>query len=82
MLASKKRIPLHVSLESFLSQMEGRFTVLPMNGEICARAYALPPKHFRDPADRVIVATALVKGLTLVTADAQIRNSRAVQTIW
>jgi PIN domain nuclease of toxin-antitoxin system len=82
MLANKKRIPLHVSLESFLSQLEGRFTVLPMNGEICARAYALPPKYFKDPADRIIAATALVAGLTLVTADAQIRRSGAVPTIW
>jgi len=82
MLANKKRIPLNVSLESFLFQMEGRFTVLAMNGEICARAYTLPPKYFKDPADRIIAATALVGGLTLVTADTQIRNSRAVPTIW
>jgi PIN domain nuclease of toxin-antitoxin system len=82
MLANKKRIPLNVSLESFLSQMEDRFAVLPMTAEICARAYALPPKYFKDPADRIIAATALVEGLTLVTADAQIRNSHAVPTIW
>jgi PIN domain nuclease of toxin-antitoxin system len=33
-------------------------------------------------SDRIIGATALVEGLTLVTADREIRKSRAVPTIW
>jgi len=36
----------------------------------------------KDPADRIIGATALVEGLTLITADRAIRRSRAVRTIW
>jgi PIN domain nuclease of toxin-antitoxin system len=82
MLANKKRIPLDISLELFLSQVEGRFSVLPMNAQICARAYALPAENFRDPADRIIAATAMSGGLTLITADREIRNSRVVPTIW
>jgi PIN domain nuclease of toxin-antitoxin system len=35
-----------------------------------------------DPADRLIVATALGKGIPLVTADDEIRRSKAVTTIW
>jgi hypothetical protein len=35
MLAHKKRIPLGLSLGSFLSVVESRFVVLPMNGHIC-----------------------------------------------
>ena len=31
----------------------------------------LPPRH-RDPFDRLLVAQALVEGLTLVSADAQV----------
>ena len=82
MLASKKRIPLNVSVESFLSDVETRFSILPMNPQICARAFALPPVYFKDPADRIIVATALVEGIPLITADREIRNSRALPTIW
>jgi PIN domain nuclease of toxin-antitoxin system len=82
MLASKKRIPLVVSLESFLSEVERRFVVLPMNGDICVRAFALPSAYPKDPADRVIGATALAQSLSLVTADREIHRSHAVPTIW
>ena len=43
---------------------------IPINGEIAARASLLPNMH-GDPADRLIVATAL-DGHTLVTADGPI----------
>jgi PIN domain nuclease of toxin-antitoxin system len=82
MLARKKRILLSLSLGSFLSEVERRFVVLPMNGHICVRAFALPSTYPKDPADRVIAATALVQGLSLVTADREIRQSHAVPTIW
>jgi PIN domain nuclease of toxin-antitoxin system len=82
MLTSKKRVPLGVSLESFLSEVERRFVVLPMNGDICVRAFALPSTYPNDPADRVIGATALVQGLSLVTVDREIRRSHVVPTIW
>ena len=82
MLARKKRILLGLSLGSFLSEVERRFVVLPMNGHICVRAFALPSTYPKDPADRVIAATALVQGLSLVTADRKIRQSHAVPTIW
>lgn len=36
----------------------------------------------RDPADRVIVATALLQGVPLVTADDQIRRFPGVTCIW
>src|SRR5580700_1901199 len=45
-------------------------------------AMELPPSYPKDPADRIIGATALVEGLSLLTADREIRRSRAVQTIW
>jgi PIN domain nuclease of toxin-antitoxin system len=81
-LASKGRIRLDISIESFLQEVESRFVVLPMSGRVCARAMGLPPNFPKDPADRVIGATALVEGLSLLTADREIRRSKAVQTIW
>lgn len=81
-LASKGRIRLDISIESFLQEVESRFVVLPMSGRVCARAMGLPPNFPKDPADRVIGATALVEGLSLLTADHEIRRSRTVQTIW
>lgn len=81
-LASKGRIRLNISLESFLQEVESRFVVLPITGRACARAIGFPATYPKDPVDRIIGATALVEGLSLLTADREIRRSRAVQTIW
>jgi PIN domain nuclease of toxin-antitoxin system len=81
-LVSKGRIQLDTSLESFLQEIESRFIILPISGRACARAMALPATYPKDPADRIIGATALVEGLALLTADREIRRSRAVQIIW
>jgi len=81
-LASKGRIRLGISLESFLQEVEARFVVLPISGRACARAMGLPTAYPKDPADRIIGATALVEGLTLITADREILRSKVVRTIW
>jgi PIN domain nuclease of toxin-antitoxin system len=81
-LARKNRIRFDISLESFLEEVESRFVVLPMSGRACARAIGFPEAYPKDPADRIIGATALVEGLFLVTADREIRQSKLIQTIW
>lgn len=81
-LARKGRIHLDISLESFLQEVESRFVVLPMSGKVCARAAELPETYPKDPADRIIGATALIAGLPLLTADRQIHRSKAVRTVW
>ena len=81
-LASKGRIRLDISLESFLQEVEARFVVLPITGRACARAMGLPAAYPKDPADRIIGATALVEGLTLLTADREIRRAKVVHAIW
>jgi PIN domain nuclease of toxin-antitoxin system len=81
-LASKGRIHLDISLESFLQEVEARFVVLPISGRACVRAIGLPANYPKDPADRIIGATALVEGLPLLTADRQILRSKVIRTIW
>ena len=81
-LWSKGRISLDISLESFLREVEARFIILPISGRACVRALGLPATYPKDPADRIIGATALVEGLSLLTADRAIRRSRALHTIW
>src|ERR1019366_7337623 len=81
-LASKGRIRLDMRLESFLQEVESRFVVLPISGRGYAGVMGLPATYPKDPADRIIAATALVEGLSLLTADREIRRSRTVQTIW
>ena len=81
-LSRKGRIRLEISLESFLQEIEARFIILPISGRACARALGLPATYPKDPADRIIGATALVEGMSLLTADREIRRSRALHTIW
>ena len=81
-LAKKGRITLESTLETFLTEVEAKFAVLPITGRVCVKAMELPALFPADPADRVISATALVEGLALATADDAIRRSKAVNTIW
>ena len=55
--------------------------LLPITPEIAVRAYRLPEPFHRDPADRILVATALEHSCSLVTSDARITDYPHVQTI-
>lgn len=81
-ISARGRIHLSISLESFLQEVEARFIVKHLTGRISARAQVLPANYPNDPMDRIIGATALVEGLSLITADEQIRKSKVVPTIW
>jgi PIN domain nuclease of toxin-antitoxin system len=81
-LFGKRRFHLAISLESFLDEVERKFVVLPISARACARMPSLPTGYPKDPADRVIGATALVEGMSLVTADREIRRAKVVRTIW
>jgi PIN domain nuclease of toxin-antitoxin system len=81
-LASYGKIRLNPDLETFLFDVERRFTILPITSRIAIRAFLLPPRYPKDPVDRVIGATALIEDLPLITADKEIHSSRAVPTIW
>ncbi len=82
MLFRKKQFRLITSPESFLSDVERRFVVLPVTANIALQAYELPSDYPKDPVDRIIGATALIEDIPLLTADREIRKSRAVPTIW
>ncbi|HQR46014.1 MAG TPA: type II toxin-antitoxin system VapC family toxin [Thermoanaerobaculia bacterium] len=56
--------------------------VLEITPEVAALAVQFPESFPRDPADRLIAATARARSLPLVTADERIRESPLVKTIW
>ncbi|MDQ1303153.1 MAG: Ribonuclease VapC, partial [Pseudomonadota bacterium] len=56
--------------------------VLPITADIAVRAGTLAEALPGDPADRIIIATALDEQLRLATGDARIRKSGLVETIW
>lgn len=54
---------------------------VPVDGEIATRAAALPSLH-ADPAGRLIVATALHLGATVLTPDTAIQGYPGVRWSW
>jgi PIN domain nuclease of toxin-antitoxin system len=73
MLAVKGRIQLGLETESWLLQavLRSRVAVVPLDAWVAARSCALPLPH-ADPADRMIVASALHTGAALISADENI----------
>ena len=57
-----------------------RVKALPFRREACYRLSELP-YHHDDAIDRLLVATALAEGLSLLTSDEEIRKY-PVSTIW
>ena len=53
----------------------------PITPEIAALATQFPADYPRDPADRLIGATARAEGMTLVTRDERIRRSPLLKTV-
>jgi len=49
--------------------------------QIAAEVAALPDSFHRDPADRIIVATARVLGARLLTSDRRIIDAEIVETV-
>jgi len=84
MLIDKERLALSMEVESWfdeVSQIEGvRFVAV--DNEVGIKSTALPGNFHKDPADRMIVATARMLAVPLVTADEKIRNYQHVKTIW
>ena len=82
MLVSRQHVRVRTSLRDFLSVIERTLIVLPVNALVAERAVQFSTGYPKDPADRVIGATALVHATQLVTADKAIQQSGEVPCIW
>lgn len=84
MLTQKGRLVLSMDLASWLaevSQIDGvRFMLV--DNEVSIKSTLLPGEFHKDPADRMIVATARKLAARLITADEKIRQYEHVRTIW
>ena len=68
------RLTLAGRLETWISESLDALLAetVPLTHEIAIAAYNLPGEFHRDPADRMLVATAVVHDLTFMTADERI----------
>jgi PIN domain nuclease of toxin-antitoxin system len=81
-LAKNQRIVLKTSLEAFLVEVETRFLILPITAAVTRIAVEFPSPYPLDPMDRIIGATALDRGVPLVTKDKMIRKAKALSVLW
>jgi PIN domain nuclease of toxin-antitoxin system len=84
MMTSKGRIAVRIDPKLWLSnatRMSG-LRVMELTAEIAMDSCSLPGEFHRDPADRIIVATARTHNLTLLTKDRKILEYPYVKTVW
>jgi PIN domain nuclease of toxin-antitoxin system len=72
--------PVSVWIEQGLGQ-DARLELVPLSPRVAIAAAELEWDH-RDPADRLIVSTALIYESPLATTDEHISDSRLVRCIW
>ena len=82
-LFSLGRIELDVPLREWLEGASAEPLVqrCGISPAVAAEVAALPDSFHRDPADRILVATARVQGATLLTQDERIIRSGLVATV-
>ena len=81
-LVARGRIQAYGTVEASLRLLSEGVTVRPLTAEIAALTTQFPDDYPRDPADRIIGATARAEGLVLVTRDERIRGSPLLKTLW
>ncbi|ELX11186.1 PIN domain-containing protein [Janthinobacterium sp. HH01] len=84
LLVEHNRLRLPLDLASWVAAVEAidRMRFIPVDNEIAVTSVRLPPGLHKDPADRIIVATAMLLDIPIVTADRKIHAYPHVQTIW
>jgi PIN domain nuclease of toxin-antitoxin system len=81
-LLARGRIQAYGTVDSSVRLLIEGVTVKAITPEIAALATQFPDEYSRDPADRLIGATARAEGVPLVTRDENIRRSVLLRTIW
>ena len=81
MLIARGRVTVPGAPEVWFERALATVTVLPISTGIALHS-AAPGWAHQDPADRLIVATALEHGLTLVSKDATIAKWGGVKVLW
>ncbi len=84
MLIAKNRVEIGVSYLDFIELVltARNFTVQPITPQIADIVTSLAEEINSDPADRLIAATALDRGIPLITADTNLVESNVIQTVW
>lgn len=83
-LVEKRRIALAMPVGDWLRAAlnSGVVHKLNLDEHVAVESTSLPGDFHQDPSDQIIVATARIHNLTLITADRKILAYRHVRTLW
>ncbi len=83
-LVARNRLQLTTDVTDWVAKSEALPFVhfIPVDNTIAIKSVQLPGSFHTDPADRIIIATALTLGFPLVTRDEKITRYPHVRTVW
>ena len=83
-LARRGRLQFSVPVETWLADVRllPELRIAPVTADIAQLAGGFGDELPGDPADRIIVATALTLSAPLVTADTKLRTHKGLHTVW
>ena len=84
MLVEKGRLALALDVRDWIARSESLpfVTFVPLSTAIAVESVRLPGFPHADPADRIIVATALSLGARLVTKDEKLLRYVPARAVW
>jgi PIN domain nuclease of toxin-antitoxin system len=84
MMVVKGRINVKIDPRLWLNNAikKSGIKVIELSPEIAMESSKLPGDFHKDPADQIIVATARIHNLTLLTKDRKILQYRHVNALW
>ena len=84
LLAAKKRLRLTLNVVDWIARSEKLpfFQFIPVDNSIAITSTSLPEPLHHDPADRIIIATAISLDIPVVTKDEKLLVYPHVQSIW
>ncbi len=79
-ICEKKRV--EFEFQEIMRKIQGTFNypIYPLDEEVILACQSI--RQVTEPHDRIIVATAKLLNATLITKDANIIDSKAVETVW
>jgi PIN domain nuclease of toxin-antitoxin system len=84
MLVERRRLAFTMDADAWLLNVQSlpMLSFHPVDNAVALRSVRLMDFAHRDPADRMIVATAMGLNATLVTADARLRAYKPLTSVW
>lgn len=83
-LATRGRLQLTMEYNDWIAQAESLpfINFVPIDNHIALKSIQLLPPLHQDPADRIIIATALALGAPLITKDEKITRYPHIDSVW